>query len=177
MNLEDAVINSAISGALALLVAMLSIYLTHHFIVRRLFLKGIFERWVKAHEETYGTMVNCFYTLNQFGNVPPQSLNEYNQYVRAAMDKWEHAERLNAIWLNSIQKSLTRARGAFRQVSFAIFLALPPAQTGVNPASYSSLMRQIDWKEFSEAFADCSKAIRENLNISYLEKELKKVFN
>ena len=59
---EETLINAVVT----IFIAVLSILLAHHYIVRRLVLKDAFERWVKAHDETYGAMVNCFYTLNHF---------------------------------------------------------------------------------------------------------------
>jgi len=156
-----------------LIVSIFAIYWSHRLMEKRKIFLDLFERRFIALEEVYMAMCECFHVLNKYGNVPPKTLEEFNQNVAKIVDKWEQIEQKYALWLTSIKDEIDRVRRAFRSVKFAIWLKLPASEIKVDPQSYSDKIRQINWKEFSEAFENAIEAIKRTSMISFIESELK----
>lgn len=162
--------------------AILSAYLTNRYAEKRFkeerkdrLLAELVTMRFKALQDINGKMTESYFKLNYYGNVHPQTLQEYNEQVKAPLERFEDALNQNAVWLDEeALKVLNEVRGAYRQMKFAIFLSLPPKQLpqGINPTSYPSSVRNPDWQQFIENFRKARSIIREKLGIPQLESHL-----
>lgn len=165
--------------------AILSAYLTNRYAEERfkeerkdrLLVELVTTRF-KALQNINGKMTESHFKLNYYGNMHPQTFNEYKEQVKAPLERFEDALNQDAIWLDGeALKVLNEVRGAYRQMSFAIFLSLPSKQLpqGINPASYPPSVKNPDWQQFIESFRKARAIIREKLGISQLESHLRSV--
>jgi len=165
--------------------AILSAYLTNRYAEKRFkeerkdrLLAELVDMRFKALQDINSKMTESYFKLNYYGNVNPETLKEYNEQVKEPLDRFEDALNQNAIWLDEGElKVLNEVRGAFRQMSFAIFLSLPLEQLpqGICPTSYPQSIRTPNWQQFIESFRKARLIIREKLGISELESHLRNI--
>ncbi|MFH1140646.1 MAG: hypothetical protein V1724_03015, partial [Chloroflexota bacterium] len=114
---------------------------------------------------------DCFFTMNFYGNWSPSTLQEFKQSVQPKEEAYLRAKVMASIYLDDqADKIMSEALGAFRQASMAIYLSLPDEECPAIKDSYSSGIRYLDWKGFSDAYAKAVACIKEMLNPEVLER-------
>jgi len=98
-------------------------------------------------------LIDCHYTLNQYGNFPPQTKIEYDQIIQPKIDKFLHAKVVGSIFLaNELNEIFSQVLGADRQVSLAIWLNMPDGECPVKKDSYPTQTKNVDWVRFGEVY-------------------------
>src|SRR5690242_5592368 len=92
---------------------------------------------LQSFRKLHIALVDCHFTMNFYGNTPPQTLVEFKEKVAAKEQAYLEAMVLASLFLKTDEKKIFRkALGAFRQASMAIWLSLPEGQLPVNKMSY-----------------------------------------
>lgn len=130
------------------------------------------EKTLRALEEIHADMVNCFFKLNEAGNIHPKTLAEYKYKVESPKDKFENSLNVNSIRFDKpLLDALNEVRSAFRQVSMAIWMNLPNTELpkGFSIESYPKDYRRIDWMNFNKTFENVRKLIRKEIRMTLVK--------
>jgi len=137
------------------------------------------SRWYAAHfigdklqsfRKLHIALVDCHFTMNFYGNTPPQTLVEFKEKVATKEQAYLEAMVLASLFLKDDEKKIFRkALGAFRQASMAIWLSLPDGQLPVNKMSYSEEIKRLDWSVFTETYEKALEILQQKLNPESLE--------
>jgi hypothetical protein len=120
---------------------------------------------LQSFRKLYVALVDCHFTMNFYGGVPPQTLVEFREKVSTKEQSYLEAMVLASIFLKDDEKEVFRkALGAFRQASMAIWLSLPDDQIPVNKISYGEETKRLDWKIFTETYDEALKLLQQKLN-------------
>jgi hypothetical protein len=129
------------------------------------------SRKVDALQNLYAALVECHHTLNFYGNVPPKTLIEHREQVMSRVEAYLKAMSLASLYLDDeAENILSKALGAFRQASMAIFLSLPDDQCPANKDSYPEIIKNLDWKAFLKAYESAAQYLKKILNPHILRK-------
>lgn len=135
-------------------------------------------RKVDALQNLYTALVNCYYTLNFYGNTPPKTLAEHQEKVLVKVEAYLRAMSMASLYLDSeAEQTLSKALGAFRQADIAIFLSLPDDQCPARKDSYPHNVRNLDWQKFLEAYESAKQYLKTVLNPYILRKIDRKMLN
>jgi len=116
-------------------------------------------------------LVDCHFSMNLYGNVPPQTLVEFKENVASKQDAYLRAMVIASMYLDKPEREVfSKALGAFRQANMAIWLSLPDDELKVNKLSYSSEIRNLDWERFTSTYEKASELLEEKLNPKSLRK-------
>jgi hypothetical protein len=119
------------------------------------------ENLRKLHD----ALVDCHFSMNLYGNFPPQTLDEFKEKVASKQDAYLRAMVIGSMYLNKRERDIfSKALGAFRQANMAIWLSLPDDQLQVNRLSYGEKMRSLDWERFISTYEEASKVLEDKLN-------------
>jgi hypothetical protein len=125
------------------------------------------ENLRKLHD----ALVDCHFSMNLYGNLPPQTLDEFKEKVASKQDAYLRAMVIASMYLDKREREIfSKALGAFRQANMAIWLSLPDDQLAVNRLSYGEGMRALDWERFISTYEEASKVLEEKLNPESLRK-------
>lgn len=126
---------------------------------------------IDALNNLYAALVDCHFTMNFYGNIPPTTLQELKEKVHPKEEAYLRAKVMASIYLNDeADKIMSAALGAFRQASMAIWLSLPDDQIPVNKNSYSREIRILDWARFIETYEKAVDCLKNMLNPKVLER-------
>lgn len=139
---------------------ILGVGLTLWFENRRSILEH--QRWYAEHflgdklkilKELHVALVDCYFTMNYYGNCPPQTLAEFKEKVAPKEETYLQKKVMASIYFsNSEDKCFSNAMGAFRQASMAIWLHLPDDQLPVSKLSYSAPIRELNWENLTREY-------------------------
>lgn len=136
---------------------------------RRWYAEYFLSRKIDALNNLYTTLVDCFFTMNFYGNLPPSTLQEFKEKVQPKEEAYLRAKVIASIYLDDeADKIMSNALGAFRQASMAIWLSLPNDQCPANKNSYDS-DRNLNWLNFNETYKKAVACLRDMLNPKVLE--------
>ena len=136
-----------------------------HFIGEKL------ERFRNLHV----ALVDCHFTMNYYGNVPPQTLVEFREKVLPKEEAYLRTMVIASIYMNNDENNVfSKALGAFKQASMAIWLSLPDEQIPVNKKSYSDRIKSMDWDRFTKTYDEALKLLQQKLSPDSL-KEIEKI--
>jgi hypothetical protein len=137
------------------------------------------KRWYVDHfigeqlqslRKLHVALVGCHFTMNFYGNAPPQTLVEFKEKVSTKEQAYLEAMVLASIFLKDDEKEVFRkALGAFRQASMAIWLSLPDDQLPVNKMSYGEETKRLDWDLFTETYENALALLQQKLNPESLQ--------
>lgn len=130
---------------------------------------------IETFRKLHVALVDCHFTMNFHGNVPPQTQAEFSEKVLPKQATYLHAMVMASIYLNEDEnKVLSQALGGFRQASRAIWSSVPPSQ---GPATRSvQPMHQpisLNWTLFTDTYEKAERLLKEKLNPDLL-KEIEK---
>ena len=140
------------------------------------------KRWYVDHyivdklqslRKLHVALVDCHFTLNFYGNVPPQTLVEFKENVSPKEDVYLQAMVMASLYLNQSEKKVFSASlSAFRQAKMAIWLSLPNGQLpdGVVRESYGPRATNIEWERFTATYENSIKLLEEKLHPESLKK-------
>lgn len=152
--------------------AIISAVLTNYFDERRFkhkskewFLNNVVNNVVqikiKSIIEINAKLTECFDSINFYGNVGVKDIDTYNREIRSKLDAFIKSKNEADIWLEGeLIESLNKTMGAFRQMSFAMWLQLPRPKS-ITPESYDSSIRNLDWDKFMKSYKDSKKKLKE----------------
>lgn len=120
------------------------------------------QRWYAEHfidqklnslRELHVALVDCYFTLNHYGNCPPKTRVEYNEMNAPKEAIYLRKKVMASIYFNDNEDEVfAEMLGAFRQANMAIWLLLPDAELQVNKAAYSDHTRNLDWKRLTDKY-------------------------
>jgi hypothetical protein len=120
---------------------------------------------LQSFRKLYVALVDCHFTMNFYGNDPPQTLIEFKEKVSPKEQVYLEAMVMASLYLNEDEnKVFSQALGAFRQASMAIWLHLPDGQIPVNKMSYSDETKSLNWGRFTETYDRALKLLQQKLN-------------
>ncbi len=151
--------------------ALLGVSITLWFENRRSKLEH--QRWYAEHflgqklkslRELHVALVDCYFTMNFYGNSPPQSLLEFKEKVSLKEEAYLQRKVMASIYFNAAEdKIFSEALGAFRQASMSIWLHLPDDQLPVDKASYSDPIKVLDWPRFTGKYESAVALLKNKL--------------
>ncbi len=128
-------------------------------------------RKIDALNNLYVALVDCHFTMNFYGNMPPSTLQEFKEKVQPKEEAYLRAKVMASIYLDDeAEKIMSRALGAFRQASMAIWLSLPNDQCPANQISYSESTRRMDWQGFMDSYEKSVSCLKSMLNPKVLQR-------
>ena len=126
-------------------------------------------RKVDALQNLYAALVDCQYTLNFYGNVPPKTLAEHQEHVKSKVEVYLKAMSMASLYLDDeAEHILSKTLGAFRQADIAIFLSLPDDQFPGEKDSYPE--KYLDWEDFLKSSESAAQYLKKILNPYILRK-------
>jgi hypothetical protein len=154
--------------------ALLGVFITQHYESKkraseekRWYAQFFLGRKIDALNSLYAALVDCYYTLNFYGNDPPSSMQEFKERIQPKENAYLRAKVIASIYLDDgADKIMNYALGAFRQASMAIWLHVPD-----NPHKdkYDSRTRELDWTLFTKAYDQAVACLKNMLNPQILE--------
>jgi len=163
--------------------AILAVFLTNRSASQRFqkerkdrLLTGAVSTRFKALQDLNGKMVDAHFKLNFSANVPPRTMVEYDERVSGPFQRFADSLNQYSVWLDSeARKALDSVRGAFNQVTFAIFLSLPAGQlpSTINPTSYAQPITSPNWQNFLSSFDNATSLLRDRMQIPAVEEYLR----
>jgi len=164
-------------GIIAAASALLGVWITQHYESkkreseeRRWYADYFLGRKIDALNNLYATLVDCYFTMNFYGNCPPSTLQEFKEKIQPKEEAYLRAKVMASIYLDDeVDKIMSKALGAFRQASMAIWLSLPNDQCPANKNSYSPGIRNLDWSNFTETYNKAVACLKDMLNPKILE--------
>ncbi len=158
-------VETAIAAAAGILGVAVGYLLQERQVKKQIRLRPLEDRQ-NALKETYGALVDCYYSLSDAANDTALTRDKFDKTVGEAQSKLESVLRKNGIWLSKIQWPIIEFRVAFLATRLAIQLRMePPTQ----PVTQSS------WGDLLDTFATASKAIAKELGIPVLEEDLRNI--
>ena len=137
---------------------------------RRWYADYFLGRKIDALNNLYATLVDCHFAMNFYGNCPPSTLQEFKEKVQSKEEAYLRAKVMASIYLDDEADKITsRAMGAFRQASMAIWLSLPNDQCPANKSSYSSSIKSLDWERFQDTHEKAVACLKDKLNPKVLK--------
>jgi hypothetical protein len=137
---------------------------------RRWYTEFFIPRKIDAIQAVYANIVDTYYTLNFYGNVPPATSIEYREQVRPKVEAYLKAMSMASIYLDDdAGKILSNLLGAFRQADMAIFLSLPDDQCPASKKSYPDTIRNINWDTLGKAYEEATECLQKMLNPNVLQ--------
>ena len=119
---------AVITGSFTLAGVVITFLMTNHFETKRRVLEH--RRWyvdhfigdkIESFKRLHQALVDCHFTLNLYGNIPPQTQAEFENEVLPKQEAYLRAMVMASIYFNKDEnKVLSKALGAFRQASRAI---------------------------------------------------------
>lgn len=181
-------INDILLLTIGSIVAILSAYLTNYWTQKRFeqqrkdeVLKGFISDRQKSLVNLQTLMTKCWNKIHYYFATSPKTEQEYQTELKSYVNEFELKIQANSIFCpENLLNQLNNARKEFVQASFAIWLSLPVGvltQMGVNPASYSANVRNINFHNLDDSFNNAKNEIRNTLGIAQLEKEFKRIVN
>jgi len=120
---------------------------------RRWYADHFMDRKINALSNLHVTLVDCKYTMNYYGNCPPQTLHEFNSKILPKEQNYLRAYTLASIYLDKDTKdSMGKVLGSFNQASFAIWLSLPDSECHANKKSYVQSTKTLDWNGLDKTY-------------------------
>jgi hypothetical protein len=123
-------------------------------------------RKIDALATLYSELVDWQHELNQYGNFPPKTLEEYRTSVQARGRSFERAMVLSMVYLDQESQDIIRdVFAAFRQTNFAIWLSLPDDQIpNVDKTAYEPPLKTINWERFVITYDKATDCLTRLLN-------------
>ena len=138
-----------------------------------------YERWYTDHfigdkleqfRRLHAALVDCYFTMNFYGNVPPQTLTEFREKVSPKEDAYLRHMVLASIYLSEEDRRVfCEALGAFRQASMAIFLHLPAGECPAKVDSYGTETKNMNWRLFKDTYEAARRLLEGKLNPALLK--------
>lgn len=132
------------------------------------------QRWYVDHfigeklqslRKLHVALVDCHFTMNSYGNGPPKTLVEFKEKVSPKEEAYLEAMVMASIYSNEDERKVfSKALGAFRQASMAIWLSLPDDQIPVNKVSYGTETKSLNWNLFTETYEKALGLLQQKLN-------------
>ncbi len=98
---------------------------------------------LQSFRKLYVALVDCHFTMNFYGGVPPRTLVEFREKVSTKEQSYLEAMVLASIFLKDDEKE--------------VFLP-------VNKISYGEETKRLDWKIFTETYDEALKLLQQKLN-------------
>ena len=137
---------------------------------KRWYAEFFLGRKIDALNELHLNLIDCHYSLNQYGNFPPKTKMEYDQEIQVKVDKFLRSKVIASIFLTDVQDEIvSQSLGSFRQASMAIWLNLPKGECPVSKNSYPSEIQNVDWIKFGDSYENSTKLLKEILNPEFLK--------
>ena len=180
---SDVVLVGIITAGAAICSALLTNYFDERRFKRRSkewFLDNIVQIKIKSIIDINAKMTECFDSINFYGNVGVKDIETDNKEIRSKLDNFIKSKNEADIWLEEeLIETLNKTMGAFRQMTFAIWLQLPKNQLpkGVNPQSYDPSIRNLDWDKFIKSYKESKKKLKEAVGTKALEKHVKNILD
>ena len=122
---------------------------------------------IKSFRKLHVTLVDCHFTMNSYGNAPPQTQAEFDGGVLPKQATYLDAMVMASIYLNEDEnKVLSEALGGFRQASRAIWSTIPTSQGSVQPMNQPI---NLNWTLFTNTYEKAEKLLKEKLNPELLK--------
>ena len=164
-------------GIISAVSALLGVYITQRYESRKR--ESEERRWyadyflgkkIDALNNLYATLVDCYFTMNFYGNCPPSTLQEFKEKIQPKEEAYLRAKVMASIYLgDEADKIMSNALGTFRQASMAIWLSLPNDQCPANKNSYSPNIRDLNWTDFRGKYEKAVAFLKDMLNPKILE--------
>jgi hypothetical protein len=125
-------------------------------------------RKIDALNSLCAALVDCHFTMNFYGNVPPSTMQEFKEKVQPKEEAYLRTKVIASIYLdNDADKKMSAALGAFRGASKAIWLRVPD-----NPHkdSYDSKTQELDWPQLEKSYEEAVACLKNMLNPQILER-------
>lgn len=137
---------------------------------KRWYAEFFLGRKIDALNNLYAALVDCHFTMNFYGNIPPSTLQEFKEKVQPKEEAYLRAKVIASIYLDDeADKIMSQALEAFRQASMAIWLHLPDDQCPANKNSFDQSIRNLDWERFIETYEKAIVCLKDMLNPKVLE--------
>lgn len=123
--------------------------------------KGLARRF-ELLNDLHIALVDAYFSLNLYMNMPAQSLEEFKQEVEKKVDAYLRAKVLAEIYLNEAQeKIMATALGAFRDAKLVAWSLLPD-EAFPRPRSpeFSATPRTPNLKDFTESYELAQRCLR-----------------
>lgn len=170
-------IETILVGIISATSALLGVWITQRYESRKR--ESEERRWyadyflgkkIDALNNLYATLVDCYFTMNFYGNCPPSTLQEFKEKIQPKEETYLRAKVMASIYLDGeADKIISSALGAFRQASMAIWLSLPTSECPANKNSYGPSIRDLNWSDFGGKYEKAVACLKDMLNPKILE--------
>jgi hypothetical protein len=160
---------SAASVLFGVLITLFSELLKRKSEEKRWYAEFFLGRKIDALNNLYAALVDCHFTMNFYGNIPPSTMQEFKEKVQPKEEAYLRAKVMASIYLDEeADRIMSSALGAFRQASTAIYLNMPDDQCPAKN-SYSPSNRNLDWEGFMDTYERAVACLMNMLNPKVLE--------
>ncbi len=138
---------------------------------KRWYAEFFFVSKFDALNNLYSALVECDFTMNFYGNVPPSTMQEFKEKIQPKEEAYLRAKVMASIYLDhEADEIMSASLGAFRQASAAIWLHLPDYQSHAQKDSYDLSTRNLDWHLFGDTYEKAVDCLKKKLNPQLLER-------